>query len=225
MRIRCWTPARTLGPGLLILLVAALASPAGATSIGASTSGVVASRAGDLGVYFQDGETVQITFTFDDSVADVQVDPTEALYPGALQSLTIDFLGSGLSFAFATGGPLDIVGTMDNQGTSPMFQDGLFLSSSNPTSGSLGGFTDLSVTAAFAESGLDPMLIVNELPPSGVFDFDLGFLAFAADDGQGGLLTGGVQLAQVPEPSTAALCLLGLAGLSARRRARQSWRR
>lgn len=208
---------RRMSAWILGLAVAALAPPAGATLVDTQTTGVVTSRVGGLGDFFMDGETVQIHFTWDDEAMDLELDPDSGFYDGALTSLIVDFQGSGLSFEFATGAPLDDIGTMDDQGTFPLLEDTLILSSSNRISGILGGLDQLSITILFSEIGEAPGLVVDELPPQGPFGFQAGLIGFAAFDGQA-LVTGGVQFSQVPEPSAAALLLLGLVGLSAVRR-------
>jgi len=178
------------------------------------------------------GDPVSLTFDYDDAVPDANPVAGSGHFQNAIVEATVAFPNQSLSFTFSG---FSVLGTIDDQDSpTPIIIDSFGFNSlgDDPLAGdTLEGDTPTAMTFGFAQGrvGAAPTLVVNDFinPP---FSFDglgasqINLIGPIGTTGHNfvdvfGLNAGSAIALPVPEPSLAALALLGALGLgrSARR--------
>jgi len=179
------------------------------------------------------GDPVVLTFDYDDSVPDTIPAAGSGQFQNAIVAATVEFPDQSLSFTFSG---LSVLVTIDDQDSAyPIVVDSFGFNSlgDDPLAGdTLQGDTPTSMTFGFGQAGFGvaPTLVVGDRinPP---FSFDglgvsqINLIGPIGTTGQNfvdvfGLNAGSADVVPVPEPSLAALALLGVVGLRGRARGR-----
>lgn len=234
MRKRTWTWARA---GIATLALAAVVSSGGTAraailhvEISTTLSQVFSIEHTSLPMSV--GDPVVLTFDYDDSVPDANPVDGSGSFQDAIVQATVAFPDQSLSFGFSG---LSVLTTIDDEDSSfPIIVDSFGFTSlgDDPLTGDmLEGDTPTAMTFGFAQAGVSvaPTLVVDDRidPP---FSFDglgvssINLIGPIGTTGSNfvdvfGLNAGSATVVPVPEPSLAALALLGAWGL--RRRARR----
>jgi len=176
------------------------------------------------------GDPVVLTFDYDDAVPDANPVDGSGQFQNAIVQATVEFPDQSLSFQFSG---FSVLATIDDQDTSaPIIVDSFGFTSLGDSVGGdmLEGDTPNSMTFGFAQSavGVAPTLVVDDRinPP---FSFDglgvsqinlIGPIGTTGDNFVDvfGLNAGDATVLPVPEPSLAALALLGAWSLRGRAR-------
>jgi len=202
---------------VVMALLLAVSLPSRAGSVTQDYVGSVSALFGPQSAVFQLGETIQVSYSLDTSVMDSNPDPGIGLFFGALQGLSVTLPRLGLTVAVGPGGTVQ---TFNGEPLVPgaIVSDQVFFRGGPGAAGGgnfIGnpvldgaGLVALEVDFLSNFSTTPSTMLSSDALPSGRLAVIRPFVIF-------GTTAGGTfvdfQVAQVPEPSTAVLLLLGVA--------------